>query len=503
MATTLPASTRHDRSPQTLSSSLPTSTSTAPLAIPTTQAPAQQQQPSSALSASLKAFRELAVSQRAGDNQQPEPHPFSSNEFKQAYHHARRTSFGQQGAGTATPGLAIEGAALPSAAHSPGQTAAATLPALSTSPSTSSDAGTSAGSLPTPPSSSPPAKASRIVNNNNNGSTNGSLKVKKPSSTLGGVCEGPEIALENGQLALTDDDLLLGSGGGSVPFAESPNSISASTSTVTGSAGSMFAGGAKWGWTSGTSSGTSSAMASPPLGSAGAAFSPMSLPGPGTAGVIGDTEALSPAATHRRRGSITFATTSAAVGSAATSTAGGPAPPIPATVGGSSVTSPLATSPPTSDPFRMMQPLGRVVSAGAALQTPNANASKSSSGAADGFGLFRRFSIGGLGARRTRTIPAQPPSPPSGFHHQHQHQHQHQSANLPAPTLLKPTHASLSPATISTTEAKAAKSPAPAAGAARGRTLAPAGVGGAGNGGGGAKPRKLSPMGERILRGGY
>ncbi|KWU45097.1 hypothetical protein RHOSPDRAFT_28928 [Rhodotorula sp. JG-1b] len=518
MATTPPTSTAHDRSapPSDSLASLPTSsssataTSPAPLAIPSAGA----QQPSSALSASLKAFRELAAvhkgaSENAVDTQQQ--HPFATDEFKQAYHHARRTSFGQQ-AGATQQGL------------SPGH--AGPLPALSTSPSTSSDAGTSAGSLPTPPSSSPPPAKPRTLTTqtsttngtNTTTTTNGSsLKQKKPSSTLGGVCEGPEIALENGQLGLSDQDLL------GVPISSSGSTITASpTSTQTGAGTGMFSGGAKWGWTSSSSSaaaspGTTSpaALASPPIGSVGSAFAPMSLPVTGALGGPGggDSDLLSP--THRRRGSISFATPATTTGggggsssmtTAATSSAGTGIP-IP-TSAGNSVTSPLATSPPTNDPFRMMQPLTRVVSAGAALQTPNAAKngsakSSTSSGAADGFGLFRRFSIGGLGARKTRPAPAQPPSPPSGFGDQHQHQFSggnNTSSNLPAPTLLEPTHASLSPATISTTEAKAKPPPPPGV---RGRTLAPAGVGGGGGAGGGAKPRKLSPMGERILRGGY
>ncbi|GAA5958378.1 hypothetical protein JCM8115_002446 [Rhodotorula mucilaginosa] len=520
MATTPPTSTAHDRSapPSDSSASLPTSSSSAtapaPLAIPS----AGTQQPSSALSASLKGFRELAaVHKGASENavethHQQQQHPFATDEFKQAYHHARRTSFGQQAGGT-QQGL------------SPGH--AGPLPALSTSPSTSSDAGTSAGSLPTPPSSSPPptttkprASTTQTTNGGTNTATNGnSLKQKKPSSTLGGVCEAPEIALENGQLGLSDQDLL------GVPISSSGSTVTASPppSTQTGAGTGMFSGGAKWGWTSSSSSssaaaspGTTSpaALASPPIGSVGSAFAPMSLPVTGALGGPGggDSDLLSP--THRRRGSISFATpatTTAGGGSSSVTTAvtsaAGTGIPIP-TSASNGVTSPLATSPPTNDPFRMMQPLTRVVSAGAALQTPNAAKngsakSTSSSGAADGFGLFRRFSIGGLGARKTRPAPAQPPSPPSSFGNQHQHQlgGGNTSSNLPAPTLLEPTHASLSPATISTTEAKAKPPPPPGV---RGRTLAPAGVGGGGGtGGGGTKPRKLSPMGERILRGGY
>lgn len=421
MATTPPTSTAHARSapPSDSSASLPTSsssaaaTSPAPLAIPSAGA----QQPSSALSASLKAFRELAAvhkgaSENAVDTQQQ--HPFATDEFKQAYHHARRTSFGQQ-AGTTQQGL------------SPGH--AGPLPALSTSPSTSSDAGTSAGSLPTPPSSSPPPAKPRTLttqtsttNGGTTTTTNGnSLKQKKPSSTLGGVCEGPEIALENGHLGLSDQDLL------GVPISSSGSTITASpTSTQTGAGTGMFSGGAKWGWTSSSSSsaaaspGTTSpaALASPPIGSVGSAFAPMSLPATGALGGSGggDSDLLSP--THRRRGSISFATPATTTGggggsssmTAAATSSAGTGIPIP-TSAGNGVTSPLATSPPTNDPFRMMQPLTRVVSAGAALQTPNAAKngsakSSTSSGAADGFGLFRRFSIGGLGARKVSwTLP--------------------------------------------------------------------------------------------------
>ncbi|BGP57619.1 hypothetical protein JCM8202_000994 [Rhodotorula sphaerocarpa] len=485
MATTAPLAIPSD---QTTPPAASPALSAAPVPIPAPSTSSPKQPPtSSALSASLKAFRELAIKEN------PDAHPFASDEFQQAYHHVRRTSFGNVGAGNPGPppnlGLAIDGAPPPATTHT-------SLPALSTSPSSSSEAGTSAGSsLPTPPPASPPSAKPRSLAGPGGG--NGSLKVKKPSSTLGGVCEGPEIALENGHALPGADDasrspVALGIEIPSPDDSATVTGVSSSPRSSATAGGGLFAGGARWGWPA--SGGT--AGGSPPI--AGSPAGPMSLPAPGFAisspstanALTAPDELLSP--THqRRRSSISFAaappppSAAAVVPSASTSAA-------PASTGASAVASPLATSPPTSDPFRMMQPLGRVVSAGATMQTPNSAGGNGGQGG-DGFGLFRRLSIGGFNVRKTRPTAPQPASPPSGF----------QAGTLPAPTLLEPTHASLSPPSISTTEAKAAHAPPPAGpGAQRGRTLGPGSAGG-GAGGGGTKTRKLSPMGERILRGGY
>lgn len=500
MATAPIESTRHGRSP---SAGSPKSPTVAPLAIPPPSSPPRPHPSTSALSASLKAFKELSVSKEPAGG---DAHPFASDEFKQAYHHVR---FGNAG-GTAAhhvsqpAGSVASQSGLGLAITGHGNSS---VPALSTSPSTSSEAGTSAGSLPTPPSSSPPAaNKGRSLS-----ASNGSLKVKKPSSTLGGVCEGPEIALENGQFGTdsfaVEDDALL-----AVPVASSDSTVTGSPvslsvspkgGTAGGTGSSLFSGGARWGWPTSTGS-TALDLASPPTSSSAQAV-PMSLPaGRGVAPVTSPDEMiLSPAS--RRRGSLSFASPPTGLSA--------PAPIGSATsTSPNQLTSPLATSPPTGDQFRMMQPLGRVVSAGATMQSQNGSAKTGD----DGFGLFRRLSIGGFGGRKvsidrmrtlckgtnadeslpprfqTRATPAQPPSPPSGFHHQPS------MANLPAPTLLEPTHASLSPATVSTTEIKVA-TPQNGAANGRGRTLAP----GAAGSGTGTKARKLSPMGERILRGGY
>lgn len=87
-------------------------------------------------------------------------------------------------------------------------------------------------------------------------------------------------------------------------------------------------------------------------------------------------------------------------------------------------------------------------------------------------------------ALRTQTRAAPPSSPPgSTFSPQ------------PAPTLLEPTHATLPPPVP--TSASATAEPT-----RRGRTLSPpsatAAAGGATRG-----KRRISPMGEKILRGGY
>ncbi|BGP10604.1 hypothetical protein JCM10049v2_006496 [Rhodotorula toruloides] len=392
---------------------------------------------SSALSQSLKAFQGLALSPPSSTATQQ--NPLHSDEFREAFHHVRRASTGAH-PNQGRP-IVISDAATGTANLAP------PVPGLSTSPSSSSEAGTSAGSLPTP-SSSPSSAAAPALPATNTGKarsvSNG--KVGKPSATLGGVCEGPEIAFERGELAIEDDD-------------DAPSPPPALTPPISSS---LFAGGARWGW--------------PAAGAGSTGPSPAAI-GP-----------RSPPATDsflQRRGSLSFASAGAASTSAGLSvspsssvatikTTGFAASPPNGTTSTSSG-SPLTSTSPTTDPFKMMQPLGRVVSAGAALQTPSS--AEAGGGGGPGFGLFRRFSIGGLGSRK----PSQPaPAPPSTSH--------------PAPTLLTPSHSSLTSAPAPpalTTDTK------PSASGARGRTLAPPGKGG------GAKGRKLSPMGERILRGGY
>ncbi|BGP50879.1 hypothetical protein JCM10450v2_006805 [Rhodotorula kratochvilovae] len=361
--------------------------------------------PSSALSHSLKAFADLALH---GNARSPASgNPLDSLEFREAFHHARRASF--NGAPTSTS-IAIPHSAGPVSADLAAPPPAA-VPGLSSSPSSSSEAGTSAGSLPTP-SSSPPAGTKARTSSFGNG--NGKAG-RAPTSTLGGVCEGPELALERGE-PLSDADLAM-----SAPVRPAPPAITPPTGG--GGSGGIFAGGARWGW-------------------------------PGAASATGP---LSPPATEpfalQRRGSISF------VGSPASGTSS-----TSAASSASSASTVLATSPPANgagagaDPMRMMQPLQRVVSAGAALQTP----AEGKSGVSEGLGLFRRFSISGIGARK------------------------------PAPTLLEPTHASLPPPMPTSLSATAEPT-------RRGRTLAPPAAGG-----GGAKgKRRISPMGEKILRGGY
>ncbi|GAA5996050.1 uncharacterized protein JCM10292_004914 [Rhodotorula paludigena] len=412
---------------------------TQPIAIPAGPAPAGAgaarstgptsppvASPSSALSQSLKAFADLHLADK------PAPgNPLDSQEFREAFDHARRASFGNlahQRPQLATP-----------------STESAVPPPLSHSPSASSDAGTSAGSLPTPPSSSPPTSAllvnppalpaggkPRTMSNGANGKVG-----RAPSSTLGGVCERPELDLERGDSALDDSDLV------------SPVASAAHGSTVTPPSGSIFANGARWGW-----------------------------PGSSTA-------TRAPAEHHARSGSLTFVGSPPAHASTSVSSGSSGATAI--------VTSPPVASAAAADPFRMMQPLGRVVSAGAALQTPQGKTAAATSaggaGASEGFGLFRRFSISGLGGRKTRA--AAPPSPPlaaghssissSGF------------SSQPAPTLLEPAHSSLPPPV-------AVDATATTATQGRGRTLSPTTTAG------GAKSvpkRRISPMGEKILRGGY
>ncbi|GAA5843275.1 hypothetical protein JCM9279_002045 [Rhodotorula babjevae] len=410
-----------------------------PLAMPSSSSPhvardSQQQatSPSSALSHSLKAFADLALHDSAspaaaGTN------PLDSAEFRQAFHHARRASFGATNTSTASQST--------------------TVPALSTSPSSSSEA----GSVPTP-SSSPPSSTLSLPKPRSAGPAPAAAStkaVRAPSSTLGGVCERPELEFEQrgGSLALDDDDLAADlcmsapAGARHIAPAVTPPAGSAGAS-----GGGIFAGGARWGWPGTVAGSANAGPLSPP------AVEPFALG-------------------HGRRSSFSFgagAGTSAAASSSGIQASTSPGA---ASSSSSSAATVLATSPPAADPLRMMQPLGRVVSAGAALQTSQDG---TKNGVGDGLGLFRRFSISGIGTRKNRAaVPSSPPS--SDF------------AAQPAPTLLEPTHATLPPPVP--TSASATAEPT-----RRGRTLSPP-VGAAATGTRGK--RRISPMGEKILRGGY
>ncbi|GAA5928417.1 hypothetical protein JCM3775_000606 [Rhodotorula graminis] len=408
-----------------------------PLAMPpsSSSSPRDSQQatsPSSALSQSLKAFADLALH----DSTSPAArNPLDSAEFREAFQHARRASFGATNTSSAVTTTTT--------------TQPNTVPALSTSPSSSSEA----GSVPTP-SSSPPSSTLSLPKTRSGAptSTTASTKaVRAPSSTLGGVCERPELEFEQrgGSLALDDDDLAAD------PCMSAPAArhIAPAVTPPAGSAaatgGGIFAGGARWGWPGTVAGSANAGPLSPP------AVEPFSLG-------------------HGRRGSFSFGAGSSTAASAAGIQAS--TSPGAASSSSSSAATVLATSPPAADPLRMMQPLGRVVSAGAALQTAQDGGKN---GVGDGLGLFRRFSISGIGARKNRAVPSSPPS--SGFSAQ------------PAPTLLEPTHATLPPPVP--TSASATAEPT-----RRGRTLSPP-VGAAATGTRGK--RRISPMGEKILRGGY
>ncbi|GAA5998685.1 hypothetical protein JCM5350_001111 [Sporobolomyces pararoseus] len=349
--------------------------------------PSSSQSPSSALSASLKAFSELSLSNRP-------PVRLESDEFKQAYHHARRASFGNGSASATRPILiSDEPRHVPGLSTSPGSNVSdlSSLPTPSSSPPSTS--AISSASLPT---------SSTLKRSASNGGNSNGKAAAVP--ILGGVCEKEEIeALESGELLLDE------------PASAPAHHHSRSFSSTEGS--TLFGGGARWGWPGSSGSGTNSPPQQPAL--------PM------------------------RRASLAFASPPSTT------------LPLPATS-----TSTIKHSPPLpptqTDPFTRMQPLGRVVSAGASLQTPHDGSSTS-----DGLGgLFRRFSIGGFGSKRR----PQPPSPPS---------------------LALPPRESTFTAPEST--------PRPSAqdeARSRGRTM--------GSPGSAAKPkRKLSPMGEKFLRGGY
>ncbi|GAA6010857.1 hypothetical protein JCM10207_003961 [Rhodosporidiobolus poonsookiae] len=432
MSTTPPLATARSRS-ASLSSTLPPPlplSSPAPLISPPL--------PSSTLSASLKAFQDLSLS--------PDTHSGSldTEAFREAFHHARKASFGNQG--TTVRPIIIPDSAATTAQELP-------TPGLSTSPSSEA----TSGSLPTPSSSptsssafSPPPLATTTTKARS--VSNG--KVGKPSATLGGVCEQDELALERGELRLPDDDL-------ATPPAQAhshAHSRAASGSLISNGSGtgsnSVFAGGARWGWPGSASPSSSNNFTGP--------LSPPAEP-----------------SSLQRRGSLAFASPPSAI------RAPGTASPT-STGAGAGVTSP--TSPPGGgDPFKMMQPLGRVVSAGAALQTPHKGGSSSGGGAGggggggkEGFSIFRRFSISGLGKTRPSVPPPSAPVPAPAPAPSH----------TPVPTIAPPV---LSPSSV---EAPASAPPQSGAGLQRGRSL------GVGSGGAKAK-RRISPMGEKILRGGY
>ncbi|GAA6007683.1 hypothetical protein JCM11491_003924 [Sporobolomyces phaffii] len=346
--------------------------------------PASSQSPSSALSASLKAFSDLSLANKP-------PVKLESAEFQQAYHHARRNSASQ---GTRPILIPDEPRSVPGLSTSPGSNISdlSSLPTPSSSPPS-----TSAISISTSASAPTSSTLKRSASNGGNGNAKAAAVP-----ILGGVCEKEEIeALENGEILLDE------------PASAPAHHHSRSVSNTEGSA--LFGGGARWGW--------------PGSGGSGANSPPQ----------------------QARRASLAFASppTSANL-------------PLPSTSASAIKHSPPL--PPTQgDPFAKMQPLGRVVSAGASLQTPH-----DGSGSADGLGgLFRRFSIGGFGSKK-RPSPPSPPSlalPP-------------RESNLTAPEST--------PISMSQDDARA-----------RGRTLgSPGSVS--------SKPkRKLSPMGEKFLRGGY
>ncbi|GAA5954939.1 hypothetical protein JCM21900_005941 [Sporobolomyces salmonicolor] len=407
MSSTPPSpSTRPLASSSPLPVSIPGASASSP--PPPTKSP---QSASSALSASLKAFSDLSLSNKPPVN-------LESDEFKQAYHHARRASFG---ATKPTPWPIVipdEGAA-PRA-----------VPGLSTSPgSNRSDL----SSLPTPsssPSESPPLANAHPPSSINGGATSSALKRSSTGGSkgtaaipmLGGVCEKDELAMERGELA-PDSDFQ--------PSSAPPlpvHSREASGNTDSG----LFRGGARWGWPSGSGA---AGTHSPP----GSDMAPL------------------------RRASLTFAS---------------PPSKVPAS---SMVTS--ASPAAAQDPLTRMQPLGRVVSAGAALQTPGADSGGSVAGGHDGFGFFRRFSIGGFTGKKKPP----PPSPPSSFAHT-------VSPPPPGPQPHTPPVPFTHSKTLPSPDANALE------GRPRGRSL---GAGSAAGSGAGKGKRKISPMGEKILRGGY
>ncbi|KAM0791871.1 hypothetical protein ACM66B_004127 [Microbotryomycetes sp. NB124-2] len=182
----------------------------------------------------------------------------------------------------------------------------------------------------------------------------------------------------------------------------------------------MFANGARWGW-------------------------PQSATGPGETTVIGPT---SPVLSSSPPGPRSAAPIRRASLSATTSTS--------------------ANLPP-------MAPLGRVVSAGSGAGNGSTTASGTGGGskAADGFGLFRRLSVGGFGSR------PKPPSPPASTFGGNSNPFGNSTTSAPAP-------------------APSAPAPAVAGGddGARGRKNLTTTA----SGGGSRPKRRVSPFGERMLR---
>ncbi|GAA6064532.1 hypothetical protein JCM10212_003810 [Sporobolomyces blumeae] len=410
---------------------------------PIDMAVSQSPPPTSALSASLKAFSDLSLANRP-------PVRLESDEFQQAYHHARRASFGNNVSGSAPPrphalltddsGTSTAGLSrsIPTLSTSPGSNTSdlSSLPTPSSSPLTSPAIGSTSAAL-TSHASAPVGKRS--------GSTGATSGKTTAVPILGGVCEKEEILMEQGELPF-DDEVDL-------PASAPQHHHSRSFSNTDRS--SLFGGGARWGFTS-SGAGTHSppALEHLPLRRGSQAFT--SPPG-----------------------SSIIPLPSSSVSSSSTIMS----PPLASTSTVAAKSSPPLL--PISDPFARMQPLGRVVSAGAALQTP-----QDKGGSSDGFGLFRRFSIGGFGSKKRPS----PPSPPS-LALPPQTSSTLTSRDLSSSHFSAPSSSTSSPNPSMATSS----SPSMSQSNARGRSLT-VGTGAAGS----AKPkRKLSPMGEKILRGGY
>ena len=378
--------------------------------------PSSSQSPTSALSASLRAFSDLSLANKP-------PVRLESDEFKQAYHHARRASFGNSASVSRPIITNDEPKNIPTLSTSPGSNTSdlSSLPTPSSSPLS-----TSAFASPTTSNSAPTSTATvkRSVSNGGSG-----FNKTAAVPILGGVCEKEEIdAFENGEFGHEEP--------ASAPAVQHH---ARSVSNAEGS--SLFGGGARWGW--------------PTSGGNGANSPPLALPQEG--GI--------------RRGSLTFASPS-----------GSSTLPLPSA---NPVTSAKHSPPllPASDPFARMQPLGRVVSAGAALQTP-----QDGSGSGDGFSLFRRFSFS-IGAKKVSSNSSSFSPVSNAVLTSH-----HSISQRPSPP--SPPSLALPPRTETLTAPESGPNLSAQDDARRGRTL--------GAGSMGAKPkRKLSPMGEKFLRGGY
>ncbi|GAA5866656.1 hypothetical protein JCM1840_002421 [Sporobolomyces johnsonii] len=414
MSSTPPSPSAHSRA----SSNSTASSSPLPVSIPGASAsspppPAKSpQSPSSALSASLKAFSDLSLANKPPVN-------LESDEFKQAYHHARRASFGATKPTTRPIVIPDEGAAprvVPGLSASPGsnQSDLSSLPTPSSSPSESSFL-TNAP----PPASINGGAASTALKRSSTSGSKGTAAIPM----LGGVCEKDELAMERGELPLGSD--VEPSSAPALPV----HSREISSNTDTG----LFSGGARWGW-------------------------------PGGSGAPGTHSPSGPDMAPLRRASLSFAS---------------PPSKLPSSSMASTSTSPAAVQ----DPLTRMQPLGRVVSAGAALQTSGADSGGGAAGGHEGFGIFRRFSIGGFTGKKK----PHPPSPPSSFAHT-------VSPPPPAPQPHTPPVPLIHAKTLPSPSVNAPES------RPRGRSL---GAGSAAGTGAGKGKRKISPMGEKILRGGY